>query len=59
MQILHPFGPDKLSDSMEIIPGVSRARRRFDTAMKCNTARCHVASLGAVLVHIDALVSAC
>lgn len=24
MQILHPYGPDQLSDSMEIIPGVSR-----------------------------------
>ena len=24
VQILHPYGPDQLSDSMEIIPGVSR-----------------------------------
>ena len=25
VQIIHPFGPDKLANAMEIIPGVSNA----------------------------------
>jgi len=29
VQILHPYGPDKLSDSMEIIPGVSGGEAPF------------------------------